>query len=288
MDIIEIHNLRLRCIIGFSSHERKDRQDVIINLRLGTDMRLAGETDNPDDVLNYRTITKSIIRLVETSEYYLVEKLASEIARICLVTYGASYARVQVHKPGALRFSDSVGVVIERTPSDYQQHIIYVSLGSNIDPEQNLRSAVALLKRFTTVLTTSSVYRTAPQGDTNQADFLNMAVKIMTHRTPEVFKRDVLDRIETLLGRQRDPMNKNAARTIDLDISLWGAEIFDYGEKPWHVPDGDIIRFAHVAVPLAEIAPDFLHPVEDKTLSQIAATFTEVAMSKVEGIIPED
>jgi len=118
MDIIEIDNLRLRCIIGFSPHERQDRQDVVISLRIGADMRRAGETDNPDDAFNYRTVTKAIIQHVEASEYYLVEKLATAIARI-VVEHGAQYVQVRVHKPGALRFSDSVGVVIERTPDDF-------------------------------------------------------------------------------------------------------------------------------------------------------------------------
>ena len=120
MDLIEIDNLRLRCIIGFSPHERKDRQDVVISLRIGTDMRLSGETDNPDDTFNYRTVTKAIIQHVEESEYALVETLAAAIARICVVDYQAPYVQVRVHKPGALRFSDSVGVLIERTPDDFQ------------------------------------------------------------------------------------------------------------------------------------------------------------------------
>lgn len=119
MDIIEIDKLRLRCIIGFSTHERKDKQDVVISLRIHADMRRAGETDNPDDAFNYRTVTKTIIEHVENSEYYLVEKLATEIARICVVRHGAEWVQVRVHKPGALRFSDSVGVVIERTAGDF-------------------------------------------------------------------------------------------------------------------------------------------------------------------------
>jgi FolB domain-containing protein len=119
MDIIEIDNLRLRCVIGFSPHERKDKQDVVISLRLGTDMRRAGETDNPDDAFNYRTVTKAIIAHVETSTYNLVEALAAAIARICVVDFHAPFVQVRVHKPGALRFSDSVGVVIERTADDY-------------------------------------------------------------------------------------------------------------------------------------------------------------------------
>ncbi len=119
MDIIEINNLRLRCIIGFSAHERKDRQDVVINLRIGTDMHTAGETDRPDDAFNYRTVTKAIIQHVEASEYLLVEKLATAIARICVVDHQAPYVEVRVHKPGALRFADTVGVVIERGPDDF-------------------------------------------------------------------------------------------------------------------------------------------------------------------------
>lgn len=120
MDIIEIDQLRLRCIIGFSPHERKDKQDVVISLRIGSDMRRAGNSDNPDDAFNYRTITKAIIGQVEASSYYLIEKLAAEIARICVVEHGAAYVQVRVHKPGALRFADSVGVVIERTPDDFK------------------------------------------------------------------------------------------------------------------------------------------------------------------------
>jgi len=119
MDIIEIDNLRLRCVIGFSEHERKDKQDVVISLRLKTDMRRAGETDRPEDTFNYRTVTKSIIRHVEASSYLLVEKLATEIARICVVEHQAHWVQVRVHKPGALRFADSVGVLIERTPDDF-------------------------------------------------------------------------------------------------------------------------------------------------------------------------
>lgn len=119
MDVIEIDNLRLRCVIGFSPHERSDKQDVVISLRIRADMRRAGDTDNPDDAFNYRTVTKAVIRHVENSSYYLVEALASAIARICVVDHGAEWVQVRVHKPGALRFADSVGVVIERTPGDF-------------------------------------------------------------------------------------------------------------------------------------------------------------------------
>lgn len=156
---------------------------------------------------------------------------------------------------------------------DSKNSTAYISLGSNIEPEKNLVQAIRLLRTKSNLLAISSVYRTAPQGFKNQADFFNMAVKIQTVLTPITLKKNVLDWIEAKLGRKRDPNNKNAPRTIDLDISLWNEEIFEYGEKPWRVPDPDILRFAHVAIPLAEIAQDYIHPVEKVTLKEIAERF---------------
>ncbi|MDD9954721.1 MAG: dihydroneopterin aldolase [Anaerolineaceae bacterium] len=121
MDVIEIDNLRLRCVIGFSPHERRDRQDVVISLRLGCDMRAASLSDDPDDALNYRSLTKDVIRLVEGSSWQLLETLASAIARVCVVEHDAQWVQVRAHKPGALRFSDSVGVCIERVRRDFER-----------------------------------------------------------------------------------------------------------------------------------------------------------------------
>jgi len=282
MDIIEIDNLRLRTQIGFSAHELGDLQDVIISLRLATNQLRAGESDVPDDAYNYKTVTKAIIRHVEQAKYFLVEKLAEEIARLCVIDHHAPYVQVRVHKPGALRHSDSVGVRIERRPADYQQTVIYVSLGSNINPEENLIKAVHLIRNYTTLLALSPVYRTAPQGYTEQDHFLNMAVKIHTHRTPLEFKTQVIDRIESELERVRDPNNKNAPRTIDLDISLWKHDVLEYGHKPHIIPDKDIIRWAHVAVPLADLAPDYVHPTEHKTLAQITQTIDTTGIEAVD------
>ena len=73
-----------------------------------------GTSDDIEDALNYRSVTKDVIAHVETSSHYLVEALATELARICVVEHGAQRARVRVEKPAALRFSDSVGIEIER------------------------------------------------------------------------------------------------------------------------------------------------------------------------------
>lgn len=153
---------------------------------------------------------------------------------------------------------------------------LYIALGSNIDPEANLRRCVDLLRSKITVKALSSVYRTPPQGDPNQADFLNMVVQGQSNVTPGTLKTDVLDWIERELKRVRDPLNKNAPRTIDLDLLLWGDAVLEYGSKPWKVPDADILRYAHVAVPLAELAPEQIHPTEKVTFRAIAERFENV------------
>ena len=117
-DQIQIVDLLLRTIIGINEEERRNRQDVLINITLYTDMQAAGVSDDISDAVNYRTITKNVIELVENSQFYLVEKLATEIVAICLQDPGVECARVRVEKPGALRFARSVGVEIERGRSE--------------------------------------------------------------------------------------------------------------------------------------------------------------------------
>jgi FolB domain-containing protein len=118
-DKIIVKDLLLRGIIGLNDWEREKKQDILVNLTLFTDMRAAGQSDDPADILNYRTITKLIIEYVEQSQHTLVEALATEIARIC-ITNGAEHAIVRVEKPGALRFAQSVGVEIERERGDFE------------------------------------------------------------------------------------------------------------------------------------------------------------------------
>jgi len=116
-DRIQIKDLLLRTIIGINAEERRNRQDVLINITLYADTRAAGASDEIADAVNYRTITKQVIKRVEESSFYLVEKMASEIAAICLENPRVEAVDVRVEKPGALRFARSVGVEIHRTRS---------------------------------------------------------------------------------------------------------------------------------------------------------------------------
>ncbi|MEE3255279.1 MAG: dihydroneopterin aldolase [Chloroflexota bacterium] len=114
-DRIKITDLHLRAIIGINPDERKNLQDVLINIVLYVDSHLAAESDDISNSANYRTITKEIIKLVESSKFYLIEKLASEIATICLKSQQVETVSVNVQKPAALRFAKSVGITIERS-----------------------------------------------------------------------------------------------------------------------------------------------------------------------------
>ena len=120
LDRIQIKDLMLRTIIGINDEERRNRQDVLINVTLWTDMRPAGASDDISDAVNYRSITKRIIQMVESSQFYLVEKMAAEVTAICMDDPRVERARVSVEKPGALRFARSVGVTIERERTDVQ------------------------------------------------------------------------------------------------------------------------------------------------------------------------
>ncbi|HSG16793.1 MAG TPA: FolB domain-containing protein [Anaerolineae bacterium] len=119
MDKIIIKDLMLRGIIGINDDERVNKQDILINLVMFADTRPAGASDDIQDAVNYRTITKHIIRHVEASADFLVERLVADIARIVLTEYDVERVIVRVEKPGALRFAESVGVEIDRSRADY-------------------------------------------------------------------------------------------------------------------------------------------------------------------------
>lgn len=145
----------------------------------------------------------------------------------------------------------------------------YLLLGSNSDKERNIVSAVRWLAAAGDIVAVSSVYETAPVGNPNQESFLNAAVVIETPLSAEVLKREVLGPIEDRLGRRRT-VDKNAPRTIDIDIALFNDEVLD----------PEISTRAHLAVPLAEVAPDYRHAPTRKTLSQIAAELPQAGIKR--------
>lgn len=154
-------------------------------------------------------------------------------------------------------------------------HRAWVLLGSNIDKETNLPAAVAWLRQRAQVVAVSQVYETTPVGLREQPDFFNAAVLIETGLSAQGVMDNLLRPLEAQLGRVRSA-DKNAPRTIDADLILYDQAIFDLGQR--HIPDPDLLQYPHVAVPIAELTPDILHPETGESLRQIANRLTATAV----------
>lgn len=152
---------------------------------------------------------------------------------------------------------------------------VFVALGSNIDSERNVREAVRRLAARCRLLAVSPVYETTPVGKTDQPNFLNAAALIETGLSAGALKAQVLQPIEQELGRVRTA-DKNAPRTIDLDIALFGDQVLELGTR--HLPDPDGLRYPHIAQPLADLAPDMRHPETGQTLAEIARSLPGVGL----------
>jgi dihydroneopterin aldolase len=114
MDIVYIRELKIATVIGIYDWERRIRQTISIDLEMATDIRKAAASDSIDDALNYKAVAKRLIAFVEAAEFQLVETLAEKIAEIVQGEFGVPWLRLQLSKPGAVRGSRDVGIIIER------------------------------------------------------------------------------------------------------------------------------------------------------------------------------
>ena len=115
LDKIYIRDLKFRCIVGVFPEERREKQDVIVNLTLWADLRQACVSDAIEDTVDYKQIKQEILLHCEQSAFALVEALAQSIAEICLTNPHVQQVQVAVEKPTALRFARTVGVEIVRS-----------------------------------------------------------------------------------------------------------------------------------------------------------------------------
>ncbi len=157
---------------------------------------------------------------------------------------------------------------------DMLPNLAYLSLGSNIEPERNLAAAVGWLGRWGCVQAVSTVWESAPFGFADQPNFLNAAVLLETGLSARALRQEAITSIEAALGRVRTA-NKNAPRTIDIDIMLFNHDVLQVGQR--RIPSPEVLERPFVAIPLAEIAPDYVHPDTGQTLRQIAGRFDPAA-----------
>ena len=114
MDIIYIHELEIETVIGIYDWERKQKQIVSIDLEMATDIRISTEIDSIERALDYKAIAKRLIDFVEGSKFFLVETLAEQISHLVLSEFDVPWLKLRLGKPGAVKGSRDVGVIIER------------------------------------------------------------------------------------------------------------------------------------------------------------------------------
>jgi 7,8-dihydroneopterin aldolase/epimerase/oxygenase len=117
-DRIFLHGLAAECVIGFIDWERRVKQTVVMDIELPVDCRRAALADAVVATLDYKKVAKRVLAFVSASEYHLVETLAHRLALVILEEFGVEWVRVTLNKPGAIRNSRDVGVVIERSRAD--------------------------------------------------------------------------------------------------------------------------------------------------------------------------
>ena len=155
----------------------------------------------------------------------------------------------------------------ESSHLNYMPVTVYLGLGSNLgDRLLNLRKALELLANYSKILRVSPVYQTLPVGNTEQPLFLNLACAIATALSPEELLTR-LKKTETEMGRKAGL--PNSPRIIDIDILFYGDLVID--SPNLKIPHPRLVDRAFVMVPLADIAPDFNHPVVDKTVQELLA-----------------
>ncbi len=114
MDIVYIRDLRIETVIGIYDWEREIKQTVSLDLEMAHDIRLAAASDNIEDTLNYKAVAKRLIAFIGDSEFQLVETMAEQCAAIVREEFKVPWLKLRLSKPGAVRGSRDVGVIIER------------------------------------------------------------------------------------------------------------------------------------------------------------------------------
>jgi len=305
MDKVFIEGLEVEALIGIYDWERRIRQPLQFDIEMAFDNRRPAASDAIVDTLDYKAVSKRLIEFVSQSGFGLVETLAERCAALILDEFKVASLRLKLSKPGAVRGARAVGVIIERSRASMPMADLrdaaktatapgepavaartprvaakkkpssrlraatcqaFLSLGSNIEPEENLRKAVAALReRFGDVIV-SPVYRTPAVGF-NGPDFLN-AIAVIESDVHPFALNDWLHGLEEAQGRdRRDASYSN--RPLDVDIIYFGDLVLD-GPGDFQLPRPEL-NHAFVLKPLADVAPDFVDPVRHMSLAKLWA-----------------
>lgn len=268
-DYITLTGLKIKCIIGIFDWERRKKQNVLIDMRFPCDIQRASRKDDIRDTVNYKKIAKAAIHYVEKSRFQLIETLAENLAGLLLERFDLGELFLSVHKPGAVRGSQSVGVSLHRRKNPSGG--VVFSLGSNIDPSPHLGFALEALDQKYGLTRVSHVYETSPVNLKKQPAFWNLVAMVQTQAPPAQIK-SWLRKLEKKAGRTRQA-NPNGPRTLDVDLILWNQSIVNQADLS--IPHPDIAQKAFVLFPLTEIDPTALHPRLQLSYLELAARFRD-------------
>lgn len=165
---------------------------------------------------------------------------------------------------------DLLGWKLTESKKDKNQKIVYLGLGSNIDPTKNITRALSELKSMFNIIDISSIWESAPVGSKGP-EFLNGIVAISTNASYDELKK-ILRQIEHTLGRIRSS-NKNAPRTIDIDILIYNGEILDF----------DIWTHPYLAIPMAEVFPILVNPLTGEKIKIISERLLKISNISAKG-----
>lgn len=265
MDEIRIDNLEVYAYHGVFPEENEKGQPFFVNAVLYTDTKPAGLADDLTLSTHYGEVCHSITKWMQEHTYQLIETVAENVAREILLQYPLVQALdLEIRKPEApigLPF-ESVSVKIHRG-----WHRVYLSVGSNMgDREKYIEQAVASLQAHPQIMVekASGLLVTKPYGGVEQEDFVNGALEIRTLLTPQELLEE-LHVIEAAADRKR--LVHWGPRTLDLDIVFYDKLVYESDDLI--IPHVDMENRYFVLKPLAELAPNYRHPVLQKTVSRL-------------------
>ncbi|KAK9322807.1 Dihydropteroate synthase-like protein [Lipomyces orientalis] len=265
-----IEGLHAFGIIGVNPWERVEKQEVVV----GVDIH--GPETGDIDVAR---VADDVANVVERASYQTIEALVVALARFLCVEKAFEKVTVKAEKPRAIAFARGPAVQITRSRRYYsteatrfrqnneKEHIAYLGMGSNLGERAALLSAalIELEKRGIRILGTSSMYESAPMYVENQPRFLNAVCKVATTMTPHELLAAVQDVEKNALGRIK--LIDKGPRSIDLDILLYDDIVLRDG-KILSIPHLLMLEREFVLRPLAQLAPDYIHPVTCTTIAE--------------------
>ena len=271
MDKIYINNLEFIGFHGVFPEEKKLGQKFLVSLELTVDTREAGKTGDLTKSVHYGLVAQDVEKLFLEKSIDLIETCAENIAEMVLKKYElVKEVKVIVKKPWAPLQMHFENVAVEITR---KWHRVYLSLGSNIgNKRKNLLEAIRKIGELENpeVVKSSTILETEPFGYLEQDNFLNACLEVKTLMTAQEFLKEILQ-IELDMGRVREI--KWGPRIIDIDILFYDKEIIE--EDNLAVPHPWICEREFVLDPLSEIAPNYIHPLEKKTITMLARKLKE-------------